>query len=106
MSGKADKFWTANDFEIIGACYCHKVENFLTYVGDHHESTSTQEETKLKPRIISPIMSTESVREQSSTGSMTPSMAAPICCSRGSGQYLEVPASVHGKLHFPHTREP
>ena len=37
LNGKADEFWTANDFEILGACYCREVENFLAYLAEHHD---------------------------------------------------------------------
>ena len=78
LNGKADEFWTANDFEILGACYRREVENFLTYLGEHHEFASTRKGMKSKPRIASPVMSTGSVGEQSPTGSTTPLIAAPV----------------------------
>ena len=31
LNGKADEFWSANDFEILGACYWREVENFLAF---------------------------------------------------------------------------
>ena len=37
LTGKADEFWMANDFEILGACYCQEVENFLAYLAEHHD---------------------------------------------------------------------
>ena len=37
LNGKADEFWTANDFEILGACYRREVENFLAYLAEHHD---------------------------------------------------------------------
>jgi len=35
LNGKADEFWTANDFEILGVCYCREVEKFLAYIAEH-----------------------------------------------------------------------
>ena len=29
LNVKASEFWLANNFEILGACFCWEVENFL-----------------------------------------------------------------------------
>ena len=42
LNGKADEFWSANDFEILGACYRREVENFLAYLAEHHDFTKAR----------------------------------------------------------------
>ena len=44
LNGKADEFWTANDFEILGACYRREVENFLAYLAEHHDFSRTKKD--------------------------------------------------------------
>ena len=50
-SGKADEFWTANDFEILGACYRREVENFLAYLAKHHDFAKTKGIRKQDQRV-------------------------------------------------------
>ena len=78
LTGKADEFWTANDFEILGACYRREVENFLAYLNDHHEFPNTKKETKNKRRVASPAMSTTSVSERIPTKPIIPTVTTPI----------------------------
>ena len=42
-SGKVNEFWTANDFEILGACYRREVENFLAYLAEYHNFAKSKE---------------------------------------------------------------
>ena len=52
LNGKADEFWTANDFEILGACFRREVENFLAYLAEHHDFTKTKGNRKQEQRVI------------------------------------------------------
>ena len=52
INGKADEFWSANDFEILGACYCQEVENFLAYLAEHHDFVKTKGSVKSDQQII------------------------------------------------------
>lgn len=52
LNGKADEFWTANDFEILGACYRREVENFLAYLAEHHDFTKTRKNRKQDQRLV------------------------------------------------------
>ena len=52
LNGKADEFWTANDFEILGACFRREVENFLAYLAEHHDFTKTKGSRKQEQRVI------------------------------------------------------
>ena len=52
LSGKADEFWTANDFEILGACYRREVENFLAYLAEHHDFAKIKGIRKQDQRVI------------------------------------------------------
>ena len=78
LTGKADEFWNANDFEILGACYRHEVENFLAYLSDHHEFPTTRGEAKAKPRTTSPGTPAESVSERLPVIPTSPVIAAPV----------------------------
>ena len=78
LNGKADEFWSANDFEILGACYQYGVKNFLAYLSDHHEFPSARKGRKTKLRTTSTAMSTESLSEPSPTRLVTPTITAPI----------------------------
>lgn len=51
-SSKADEFWSASDFEILGACYHWEVENFLGYLAEHHDFTKTQRNPESAQRVI------------------------------------------------------
>ena len=51
LNGKADEFWTANDFEILGACYRREVENFLVYLAEHHDFTRDRGHRKTDQRV-------------------------------------------------------
>lgn len=51
-SGKADEFWSTNDFEILGACYRREVENFLAYLAEHHDFTKDKRSSKSDQRVI------------------------------------------------------
>ena len=51
-SGKADEFWTANDFEILGACYRQEVENFLAYLAEHHDFAKIKGIQRQDQRIV------------------------------------------------------
>ena len=51
LNGKADKFWMANDFEILGACYRREVEIFLAYLAGHHDFTKAKNNRKQDQRI-------------------------------------------------------
>ena len=55
LTGKADEFWTANDFEILGACYRREVENFLAYLAEHHDFTKGKGNRKQDQRSFTPI---------------------------------------------------
>ena len=55
LNGKADEFWTANDFEILGACYRREVENFLAYLAEHHDFTKSKGNRKPDQRSITPV---------------------------------------------------
>ena len=50
LNGKANEFWLANDFEILGACFRREVENFLAYLAEHHEFSKTKRSRKHKQR--------------------------------------------------------
>ena len=52
LTGKADEFWTANDFEILGACYRREVENFLAYLAEHHDFSKAKKTRKQEQRVI------------------------------------------------------
>lgn len=52
LSGKANEFWTANDFEILGACYRREVENFLAYLAKHHDFAKIKGVRKQDQRVI------------------------------------------------------
>lgn len=78
LTGRANEFWTANDFEILGACYRREVEDFLTYLSNHHEFPPARKETKSKTRAVSPAVSTESTGERFSTGTRTPRVTTPV----------------------------
>ena len=51
LNGKADEFWTANDFEILGACYRREVENFLAYLAEHHDFSKAKGNRKQEQRV-------------------------------------------------------
>lgn len=51
-NGKADEFWTANDFEILGACFRREVENFLAYLAEHHDFSREKRNHKSDQRTI------------------------------------------------------
>ena len=55
LNGKADKFWTANDFEILGACYHREVGNFLAYLAEHHDFTKGKGNHKQDQCSFTPI---------------------------------------------------
>ena len=78
LTGKADEFWTANDFEILGACYRREVESFLSYLNNHHDFPAARKELKPKARAASPATSTESLSERSSVRPPTPTVVAPV----------------------------
>ena len=79
LTGKADEFWSANDFDILGACYRREVENFLIFLSNHHEFPSTKRETGSKLRAVSPVISGgESLDDRSSVVSTTPRVMTPI----------------------------
>ncbi|EDR10742.1 uncharacterized protein LACBIDRAFT_324609 [Laccaria bicolor S238N-H82] len=79
LTGKADEFWNANDFEILGACYRREVENFLTYLSDHHEFPDTRRaETSSKPRTTPLGSPAVSLGERSPVLSASPVLAAPV----------------------------
>ena len=48
LNGKADEFWSANNFEILGACFRQEVEIFLAYLVEHHEFSKTKRSRKHK----------------------------------------------------------
>ena len=79
LTGKADEFWNANDFEILGACYRREVENFLAYLNDHHEFQPSKKETKIKPGIAPLGTTVESLGENSpgATPLITGTVLAP-----------------------------
>ena len=52
INSKADEFWSANDFEILGVCYRREVENFLVYLAEHHDFVNTKGSIKSDQRII------------------------------------------------------
>ena len=52
LNGKADEFWTANDFEILGACYRREVENFLAYLAEHHDFSKAKSNCKSEQRVV------------------------------------------------------
>ena len=52
LNGNADEFWTANDFEILGACYRCEVENFLAYLAEHHDFSKGKKNHKSDQRVI------------------------------------------------------
>ena len=78
LTGKADEFWNANDFEILGACYRREVENFLTYLSDHHEFPATRKEIKGKSRTTPLGTRAESLGERSPVIPASSVIAAPI----------------------------
>ena len=78
LMGKADEFWTANDFEILGACYRREVEDFLNYLNNHHEFPGAKKELRSKVRTTSPAISTESLSKRSSTSPPTPTIVPLI----------------------------
>ena len=52
INGKADEFWSVNDFEILGVCYRREVENFLVYLAEHHDFVKTKGSIKSDEWII------------------------------------------------------
>ena len=52
LHGKADEFWTGNDFEILGACFRREVENFLAYLAEHHDFTKVKNNKKQDQRVV------------------------------------------------------
>lgn len=67
----------ANDFEILGTCYQHEVEDFLSYLNNHHEFPASRKESKARAMATSPI-STQSLSKCSSGGPPTPMAIAPV----------------------------
>ena len=51
LHGKADEFWTTNDFEILGACYRREVENFLAYLAEHHDFSKAKKSHRQEQRV-------------------------------------------------------
>ena len=52
LNGKADEFWTGNDFEILGACYRQEVENFLAYLAEHHDFSKGEGKRQQDRRVV------------------------------------------------------
>ncbi|EDR12182.1 uncharacterized protein LACBIDRAFT_323267 [Laccaria bicolor S238N-H82] len=52
FTGKADEFWSANDFEILGACYRREVENFLAYIAEHHDFAKIRKNRRPEQRVV------------------------------------------------------
>ena len=52
LNGKADEFWTGNDFEILGACYRREVENFLAYLAEHHDFSKGEGKRQQDRRVV------------------------------------------------------
>ncbi|EDR12628.1 uncharacterized protein LACBIDRAFT_323223 [Laccaria bicolor S238N-H82] len=50
LNSKADEFWSANDFEILGACFRREVENFLAYLAEHHDFSKAKKGNKHEQR--------------------------------------------------------
>ena len=78
LNGKADEFWNANDFEILGDCYQCEVEDFLAFLSNHHDFPSVRKEVKTKLRTTSDVILAELLGESSPSSPTTPTVAVPV----------------------------
>ena len=105
LTGKVDKFWMPNDLKILGACYRCEVENFLTYLSNHHEFFTAKKEVKYKMRATSSVMSTESIGEHSATGTTTPRVTTPIFALGEADSMSRFQQPIMSKLYLLYTRK-